>query len=70
MITDIYSYVPFPMGPFHPCKGQFRFLFLDADASKAMILEERVKEHIEDLQRSIKVNILEDAGDRVRHAIS
>ena len=35
-----------------------------------MLLEERVKEHIKDLQRNIKSNILEDVGGKVRHAIS
>jgi hypothetical protein len=31
-----------------------------------MALDERVKEHIKNLQRNIKANILEDVGDRVR----
>lgn len=31
-----------------------------------MVIEERVKEHIKDLQRRIKVNIVADAGGRVR----
>jgi hypothetical protein len=35
-----------------------------------MTLDERVKEHIKDLRRKIKANILEDFGGRVRHAIS
>ncbi len=34
-----------------------------------MNLEERVKEHIKDLQRRIKADILADVGGRVRHAI-
>lgn len=70
MITDIYSYVRFPIGPSSYDKHLFRFLFLDADPSKAMLLEERVKEHIKDLQRNIKANILEDVGGKVRHVIS
>lgn len=51
-------------------KRLFRFLFLDSDPSKAMLLEERVKAHIKDLQRNIKANILEDVGGKVRHAMS
>ena len=35
-----------------------------------MNLEERVKEHIKDLRRRIKANILADVRGRVRHAIS
>ena len=31
-----------------------------------MALDERVKEHINNLQRNIKENILEGVGDRVR----
>ena len=51
-------------------KRAYSFIFLDAEPSKAMILDERVKEHIKDLQRNIKANILENVGDRVRHGIS
>jgi len=43
----------------------YSFLFLDADASKAMLLEEGVKGHIKDLQRKIKSNILEDVGGKL-----
>jgi len=43
----------------------YSFLFLDADPSKAMKLEARVKDHIKDLQRHIKANILEDVGGRL-----
>jgi linoleate 10R-lipoxygenase len=46
------------------------FLFLDVDPSKAMNLEGKVKEHIKDLQRHIKTNILEDVGGRVRSSVS
>lgn len=45
------------------------FLFLDADPSKAMNLEERVKAHIKDLQRHIKTNILEDVGGKVIYSV-
>jgi hypothetical protein len=48
----------------------YSFLFLDADPSKAMKLEARVKDHIKDLQRHIKANILEDVGGRVRYSTS
>ena len=57
-------------GPFSHGKRAYSFLFLDADPSKSMILKERVKEHIKNLRRNIKANILEDVGGRVRHAIS
>ncbi|KAI9509771.1 linoleate diol synthase [Russula earlei] len=40
----------------------YSFLFLDADPSKAMNLEQRVKDHISDLQRHIKANVLADVG--------
>ncbi|KAI0291817.1 linoleate diol synthase [Russula brevipes] len=40
----------------------YSFLFLDVDASKAMNLEARVKEHIRDLHRHIRGNILADVG--------
>jgi len=43
----------------------YSYLFLDADASKAMNLEQRVKEHISDLQRHIKANVLADVGGRL-----
>jgi len=43
----------------------YSFLFLDVDPSKAMNLEGRVKEHIKDLQRHIKTNVLEDVGGRL-----
>lgn len=43
----------------------YSFLFLDSDPSKAMLLEERVKEHLKDLQRNIKANILEDVGGKL-----
>jgi hypothetical protein len=42
---------------------------LDVDPSKAINFEERVKEHIKDLQWRIKANIMKDVGGRVRHAI-
>jgi linoleate 10R-lipoxygenase len=45
------------------------FLFLDVDASKAMNLEARVKEHIRDLHRHIRCNIIADVG-RVRYVTS
>jgi linoleate 10R-lipoxygenase len=48
----------------------YSFLFLDVDPSKAMILEQKVKGHIKDLQRHIKANILEDVGGRVRYSVS
>ena len=35
-----------------------------------MNVEERVREHVKDLQRHIKANIFEDAGGKVRHATS
>ena len=47
----------------------YSFLFLDVDPSKAMNVEEKVKEHIKDIQRHIKANILEDVSWRVRGAI-
>jgi len=43
----------------------YSFLFLDADQSKAMNLEQRVKEHISDLQRHIKANVLADVGGKL-----
>lgn len=43
----------------------YSFLFLDVDPSKAMVLEERVKEHIKDLKHHIRTNILEDVGGRL-----
>ena len=41
------------------------FLFLDLDPSKSMNIEARAKEHIKDLQRHIKANILADVGGKV-----
>jgi hypothetical protein len=35
-----------------------------------MNLEAKVKEHIKDLQKHIKANILEDVGGRVRYSTS
>ncbi|KAI0260103.1 linoleate diol synthase [Gloeopeniophorella convolvens] len=43
----------------------YSFLFLDADPSKGMNLEASVKEHIKDLQRHIKTNILADVGGKL-----
>lgn len=40
------------------------FLFLDVDPSKLMDLEARAKEHIKDLQRHIKANILAKVGGK------
>jgi hypothetical protein len=70
MITDIYSYgLPSPSFPMTYARA-YSFLFLDVDPSKAMNLEGRVKEHIKDLQRHIKTNVLEDVGGRVRYSVS
>ena len=41
------------------------FLFLDLDPSKSMNIEARAKEHIKDLHRHIKANILADVGGKV-----
>ncbi|KAH8986848.1 linoleate diol synthase [Lactarius akahatsu] len=43
----------------------YSFLFLDVDPSKSMNLEARAKEHVEDLQRHIKANILADVGGKL-----
>ncbi|KAF8473705.1 linoleate diol synthase [Russula ochroleuca] len=43
----------------------YSFLFLDVDSAKALNLEERVKEHITDLQRHIKANVLADVGGKL-----
>lgn len=43
----------------------YSFLFLDVDPAKALTLEERVKEHIADLQRNIKANVLADVGGKL-----
>ncbi|KAI0306151.1 linoleate diol synthase [Multifurca ochricompacta] len=43
----------------------YSFLFLDVDPSKSMNLEAKVKEHIRDLQRHIKANILDDVGGKL-----
>ena len=70
MITDIYSYgLPSPSFPMTYARA-YSFLFLDVDPSKAMNLEGRVREHIKDLQRHIKTNVLEDVGGRVRYSVS
>ena len=45
--------------------NEHSFLFLDVDPSKSMNLEASAKEHIKDLQRHIKANILADVGGKV-----
>ena len=43
-----------------------RFIFLDVEAAKVMVLEERVKGYVQSLLRHIKSNLVVNAGQRVK----
>jgi len=47
-----------------------RFIFLDVEAAKVMVLEERVKGYVENLLRHIKSNLVVNAGQRVKSSSS